>query len=139
MGTGTCKVILNGQQLEYPYDTLYEKIIKEQYGDKAKEILLVKADGKLKELHKKLKKDCTLVPVTSSETIGHQTYSRTAAFIMLKAIYDTSGKKDIDKVVIHYSLGNGLYFTMPGKKDLTEDFLGRVKAKMQEIIDFYIK
>ena len=133
MGYGTCNVTLNGQQLEYPYDTQYEQIIQEQYGGNAKEVLLVRVNGKLQELYKRLTKDCELVPVTASETTGHQTYSRTASFILLKAIYDTCGKKDIDKVVIHYSLGNALYFTMPGKKDLTDEFLAKVKTRMQEI------
>ena len=134
MSSGRCNVSINEEQVQYPYGSTYEQIIRERYGEKMKDVLLVMEDGKLKELHNKLERDCTLIPVTASGTTGHQAYSRTAIFVLLKAIFDTSGKKDIDKVVIHYSMGNGLYFTMPGKKDLTEEFLSKVREKMQEIV-----
>ena len=55
--------------------------------------------------------------------------------ILLKAIYDVAGQENIDKVVIHYSIGDGYYFTMKGPMELTQDFIDRVKAQMHKIVD----
>ena len=36
--------------------------------------------------------------------------------------------------MIHYALGNGLYFTMEGGTALTEEFLASVKKRMEELV-----
>ena len=114
--------------------TAFGEIVKEFMGESWREVLLVLEDGRLRELCKKLKRDCRLEFITNKDTIGYQTYKRTAVFILLKAIYDVGGKKSIDKVVIHYSIGNALYFTMEGTALLDESFLERVKERMRELV-----
>ncbi len=37
--------------------------------------------------------------------------------VLLKAIYDLAGKEKVDKVVLHYSVGSGFYFTMAGETE----------------------
>lgn len=59
---------------------------------------------------------------------------RSATFILLKAIYDVAGKKNLEKTVVHYALGNGLYFTMEGGTAITEEFLVSVKKRMEELV-----
>ena len=98
-------------------------------------VILVMADGRLRELHKHLKSDCEIRFVTTKDPIGHKTYCRSATMILLKAIYDVAGQENIDKVVIHYSIGDGYYFTMKGPMELTQDFIDRVKAQMHKIVD----
>lgn len=73
--------------------------------------------------------------MTTKVQIGHKTYCRSATMILLKAIYDVAGQENIDKVVIHYSIGDGYYFTMKGPMELTQDFIDRVKAQMHKIVD----
>lgn len=98
-------------------------------------VILVMADGKLRELQKKLKGDCTLEFVTTKDHIGFETYKRTVCLVLLRAIYDVAGKENIEKVMIHYSVGNGYYFTMAGKAVLDQHFLDNVKTRMQELAD----
>ena len=42
-------------------------------------------------------------------------------------------KKNTEKAVLHYSLGNGLYFTLAGGT-VTQELIDRVKQRMQEIV-----
>ena len=98
-------------------------------------MIAVLAGGKLRELYKKATGDCDVKLVTTRSTIGNNTYKRTACLILLKAIYDVAGKENINKVVLHYSVGSGYYFTMYGSEALTEEFLAKVKTKMYEIVD----
>ena len=107
-------VTIKGETKEYPEGIPYSEIVKEYEGAGDAPVILVLVDGRLRELHKRLKGDCTIECVTTSDPIGHQTYKRSACLILLKAIYDVAGQENIDKVVIHYSVGSGYYFTMKG-------------------------
>ena len=131
----TVKVIINGETKEYPYKITYGEIVKDYENTAEAPIILVTVNGKLRELHKHLKADCTIQFVTTRDAIGNQTYKRSACLILLKAIYDVAGQDNTDKVVIHYSIGHGYYFTMKGGTALTQEFIDRVKERMHEIAD----
>lgn len=130
------KVTIDGKEHEYAIGTTYREIV-DEYQEKVAEapVILVMADGKLRELQKKLKGDCTLEFVTTKDHIGFETYKRTVCLVLLRAIYDVAGKENIEKVMIHYSVGNGYYFTMAGKAVLDQHFLDNVKTRMQELAD----
>lgn len=129
-----CCVTINGEKKEYPAGSSYWEIAKDYQGGEDAPVILVTVNGKLRELHKHLKKDCTLGFVTTKDAIGHNAYVRSATFILLKAIYDVAGKKNLEKTVVHYALGNGLYFTMEGGTAITEEFLVSVKKRMEELV-----
>lgn len=129
-----CCVTIGGEKKEYPAGISYWEIAKEYQDREDAPIILVTVGGKLRELHKHLKKDCTLGFVTTKDAIGHNAYVRSATFLLLKAIYDVAGKKNLEKTVVHYALGNGLYFTMEGGTALTEEFLSSVKRRMEELV-----
>ena len=129
-----CCVTINGEKKEYPAGVSYWEIVKDYQDRQDAPVILVTVNGKLRELHKHLKKDCTLGFVTTKDAIGHNAYVRSATFILLKAIYDVAGKKNLEKTVVHYALGNGLYFTMEGGTAITEEFLVSVKKRMEELV-----
>lgn len=129
-----CCVTINGEKKEYPTGISYWEIVKDYQDRQDASVILVTVNGKLRELHKHLKKDCTLGFVTTKDAIGHNAYVRSATFILLKAIYDVAGKKNLEKTVVHYALGNGLYFTMEGGTAITEEFLVSVKKRMEELV-----
>lgn len=130
------KVTIDGKEHEYAIGTTYREIVDEYQEEVAEApVILVMADGKLRELQKKLKGDCTLEFVTTKDHIGFETYKRTVCLVLLRAIYDVAGKENIEKVMIHYSVGNGYYFTMAGKAVIDQHFLDNVKTRMQELAD----
>lgn len=129
------KVTISGEVREYPRDTCYADIVKEFEESAAAPIILVTVNGRLRELHKRLKEDCTLTFVTTEDGIGHNAYQRSACLILLKAIDDVAGRDHIEKVRIHYSVGSGYYFTMEGSVKLNQEFLDKVKRRMTEIVE----
>ena len=129
------KVTINGETREYPKMTPYSEIIRDYEGKTEYPVILVTENGKLRELHKKLRHDCTLGFITAKDSAGRKTYRRSAIFILLKAIFDVAGKENVDHVVIHYSIGNALYFTMKGSATLDQELLDRVKVRMRELVD----
>ena len=131
----TVKVTINGETKEYPCKITYGEIVKDYENTAEAPIILVMVNGRLRELHKHLKADCTIQFITTRDAIGNQTYKRSACLILLKAIYDVAGQDNTDKVVIHYSVGHGYFFTMKGGTALTQEFVDRVKERMHEIVD----
>lgn len=131
----TVKVTINGETKEYPCKITYGEIVKDYENTAEAPIILVMVNGRLRELHKHLKADCTIQFITTRDAIGNQTYKRSACLILLKAIYDVAGQDNTDKVMIHYSIGHGYYFTMKGGTALTQEFIDRVKERMHEIVD----
>ena len=128
-------VTILGKTREYPYGTSYGEIVEEYKDSTRYPIVLVIKDGKLCELHKKLKKDGVLEFNTTGDEIGHQTYKRSASLLLLKAIYHVAGHKNIKKVTLHYSVDAGYYYTIDGNVEITEAFLAQVKTYMLELAE----
>ena len=135
METKTFQVTLYEKVKEYPYGTSYAEIVDANADMTDAPIMLVLANGKLQELHKKLKQDTTLKLITTKEEIGNKTYKRSACLILQKALYDVIGKEKLEKIIIHYSVGSGLYFTLKGEVNLNQEVLDCVKARMKELVD----
>ena len=129
------KVVIAGETRMYPEGTTYREIVDEIGIHTETPVILVMVNGKLRELLKRLKSDCTLEFVTTKDHIGFETYKRSVCLVLLRAIYDVAGRENVDKVMIHYSVGNGYYFTMEGKAALDQDFLDKVKAQMHKLAD----
>ena len=129
------KVVIAGETRMYPEGTTYREIVDEISIHTETPVILVMVNGKLRELQKRLKSDCTLEFVTTKDHIGFETYKRSVCLVLLRAIYDVAGRENVDKVMIHYSVGNGYYFTMEGKAALDQDFLDKVKLQMHKLAD----
>ena len=129
------KVVIAGETRMYPEGPTYREIVDESDIHTEAPVILVMVNGKLRELQKRLKSDCTLEFVTTKDHIGFETYKRSVCLVLLRAIYDVAGRENVDKVMIHYSVGNGYYFTMEGKAVLDQDFLDKVKLQMHKLAD----
>lgn len=135
MGQKSVNVEIMGETRDYPVGTSFAEIVEPYQKSSEAPVILVTVNGKLKELHKKLKYDSKIEFVTTKDNIGHSTYKRSVCMLLLKAIYDVAGKDDVDHVVIHYSVGSGYYFTMKGSTVLNQGFLDQVKARMHQLAE----
>lgn len=129
------QVILKDTQREFPEGTPYGEILKAMDDPAELPAILVFANGRLRELHKRLKEDCVMQPVRINESIGHKTYKRSMTLLLLKSIYQTAGSDAVEHVIFHYSMGSGYYFTIKGSLALDETFLARVKTCMRELVE----
>ena len=129
------KVTIGSVTREYPMGTAFAEIAAEFQDTMDNDILLVSAGGRLRELHKELKEDCTLHFITAADREGFITYQRSAVFLMLKAFFDVAGKENVKKLVVCFSMGNGLYIEPEGQLTLSEELLDRVKAEMHRLVE----
>ena len=126
-------VTIGSQTYEYPAGTPYEKIVRDRLGGEDRTVLLVSVNGRLRELHKEVKGDCSLEFVTASDPSGFLAYQRSAVFLMLKAFYDVAGKENVRKLTVCFSMGDGLYVEPEGDFSLTPELIGEVKKAMERL------
>lgn len=130
-----CQVRIGDEVREYIAGTTYQQIA-DDFRDKYEEdIVLIYVDGKLQELRKKLKRDCTLAFETTRGAIGHETYKRSMKLLLVKSVYDVAAREDIRKVRVHFSIGKGYYCTIEGNISLNQEFLDQVESRMRELAD----
>ncbi|MBR4719003.1 MAG: nucleoside kinase [Lachnospiraceae bacterium] len=135
MSKKTVKVTVGGVTKEYPSGTMYETVAEDFKKDYDAPIILASANGKLRELNKKIAYDCTVDFNTRKDVAGHKTYRRTATFILIKAIRDIVGQEALEKIKVEFSLGKGIYVNVLGDVKIDQEFLDKVKARMDELIE----
>ncbi len=126
-------VTIANEEYEYEAGITYEQIAKDFQKDHEAKIVLVSADGRLRELHKILSNDCTIEFITLADKIGMETYRRSATFLLVKAVHDVIGDDGKNHLVAQYTVGRGLLCKLVDVKP-SEQFLRSVHARMDELI-----
>ena len=124
----------HGITKEYPEGTTWMEVVREHQKEYEYDILLVRVNGKLQELHKQVK-DCELSFVTAKDKPGMSAYQRSASLMMLKAFYSVAGPGNVEKLMIDFSIGRGFFVEARGNFVLDQEFLDAVKAKMREYVE----
>ena len=127
-------VKIHGITKEYPEGTTWMEVAREHQKAYEYDILLVRVNGKLQELHKQVK-DCELSFVTAKDKPGMSAYQRSASLMMLKAFYSVAGAGNVEKLMIDFSIGRGFFVEARGNFVLDQEFLDAVKAKMREYVE----
>lgn len=128
------QVKIHGITKEYPEGTTWMDAVREHQKGYEYDILLVRVNGKLQELHKQVK-DCELSFVTAKDKPGMSAYQRSASLMMLKAFYSVAGPGNVEKLMIDFSIGRGFFVEARGNFVLDQEFLDAVKAKMREYVE----
>ena len=129
------QIRVNDEVREYEEGTSFEDIAKDFQNQYTHQIVLGCENYKLFELHKQLKKDCTLKFITTGDAVGNKTYKRSMCLMLVKAIHDVSEHKETCKVRIDFSVDKGFYCTVQGIERLNQEFLDAVKARMMKMIE----
>lgn len=127
-------VTIGTEKKEYGTGTTFQDIAREYQPGIEDEILLVSVNNRLQELHKEVKRDCTVRFITYRDKAGLQTYQRSALFLMLKAFFDVAGKENVSKLSVCFTLGKGLYIEPEGALTLDEELINRVKGEMHRLV-----
>ncbi|MEF9955386.1 MAG: nucleoside kinase [Clostridium sp.] len=127
-------VTIGTEKKEYEIGTTFFAIAQEYQPLIEDDILLVSVGGRLRELNKQVKDDCTVEFITARDKAGFQTYQRSALFIMLKAFFDVVGKENTSNLTVCFTIGKGLYIEPEETLVLTQEQLDRVKQEMYRLV-----
>ncbi len=128
-------VTIRGEKREYPQGTSYETIAEEFQETYGSMIAVAVANGKIRELFKKVTKDCTLDFFTVGDDIGHRTYVRTATMLLLKGICDVFGPEAALASTVEFSVGNGIYVNLRGTAAANAEGAEAVGRRMRELAE----
>lgn len=128
-------VKINGEERQFPKGTTFEAIAKEYQKDFDAPILIAIENGKIRELAKTVKKnDAEISFLTMRDKIGYSTYVRSATFLLVKAVSDVIGDIKKGKIKVEFSLAQGYYCSVKGDFTVTEELIGKIKARMWEMV-----
>ncbi len=128
-------VTINGEKREFAQGTTYETIAAEYQQDYEGMIALVAVNGKIRELFKKVTKNCQLEFFTLGDDVGHKTYVRTATMLFLKGISDVFGAEAARESCVEFTIGHGLYVNTLGRAPVTAESAEKIKARMRELAE----
>ena len=129
------RIKIDGKEKLYEEGIKYEIIAKEYQHLYNKPIALVIIDGKIRELMKRVDRDCELEFATYGDPIGHKTYVRSAIMLLMKAVKDVAGYEAAAATKVEFAIGAGYYCSFKGDISLDEKQITQVKARMQELIE----
>lgn len=123
----------NNEAIEVKKDSSIYSILKRNgFLDKEKIIALVRFNGKVSELFKKVESDGNMELIDISNPIGMKAYIRSIQFVLIKATYDIFPEAS---VIIEHSLSKGIFCEIHKDKKLTEEDVKKIKKRMKELIN----
>lgn len=148
LGNKTCKsrlqkdrvrkmitVKINGEERQYPQGATYEDVANDYQQEYENLIALAARDGKIRELFKKLTRDCEVTFFTLKDDVGNKTYVRSATMLFLKAVFDVCGREAAQSCRVEFAIGNGSYISPKGKINATEENAAKIRNRMRELVE----
>lgn len=129
------KVTIEGEEKCVPRGTTYETIVQEYQARHDNMIALVAANGKIRELFKKVNRDCTLTVFTLKDDIGYKTYVRTATMLFFKAVFDLFGAESTQNCRLEFAVSNGSFVNPGNSIEATPENAEKINARMLELVE----
>ncbi len=129
------KLKVLGEEIQVDKGTTWEDIAK-MFQDKFDSpIAAVSVNGKIRELFKRVNKNCEVEFFTLKDDVGRLTYSRTATMLAMKAIFDIFGEKATNSSRVDFTIGNGIFIKAGEGIPLNDESASRIKARMLELVE----
>lgn len=128
-------VKIHGETREFPQGTSFETIAADYQKEYDGTIAVASCNGKIRELFKKVTRDCTVEFFTLKDDIGHKTYVRTATMLFLKGVFDCFGAQAAQKCCVEFSVGHGYYINAQGMVPATQAGADIIKKRMAELVE----
>ena len=128
-------VTIQGESRQVEQGTTYEAIAAEYQKEYGGTIALVCVNGKIRELFKKVTRDCTIEFFTLRDSVGHKSYIRAAKMLFFKSVNDVFGAMAARKSCVEFSIGRGLYINTLGTVEATAENARRIKERMAQLVE----
>jgi len=122
----------NGQTLEVPVGSKLEYVYNATGIEMRHGPVAARVNNKVEGMHYRFyhSKDVEFLDVSSST--GQRTYTRSLFFVLCKAVHDLYDPRNLS---IDIPVSNGYYVDLDIERPVTLDDVGRIRKRMQEIID----
>ncbi len=126
------EIEIENQKKVYPEGTKFVDIIKDCGVENPYDVMLIKKNGKLRELYKRLKTPGKIELIRVADRDGKRVYRRSLVYLLQKAVDDLRGDKKIC-VTVHHSLSHGYFCRLEGEK-IDALLLDKIDSRMRELV-----
>ena len=130
-----CKITIQGTEREYPRETTFQQIADEYQSQMENDIVLVKFQQDLRELHQSVLRDGELEFITTAEKPGRDTYRRSVTLLMEAAAWKLYPNLEL---LVQHSIGQGYYCEFRHEDAIyvpDQKMLQALKEKMQAFVE----
>lgn len=127
-------VTICGEQKQYEQGTSFETIAAEYQENYGGTIAVAAANGKIRELFKKVTRDCRVDFFTLKDSVGYKTYVRTATMLFLKAVHDLFGAETAQNTRVEFAIGHGHYVSSDGRIPATDENAAKIRERMEQLV-----
>ncbi len=129
----TIRLFVEGESVSCSEQTTYHELAGQTARPDALPAVLALEDGRLRELHHRVKAGAKIRFLTMKDTAGYNAYARSMTLLMLCAASHTGGQKAASGIRVHFAVSGGLYCTMDDPSLLTETFLKKTEEEMHRL------
>lgn len=128
------EIKLNGEKITYDGEKTFMELAKEYDKSEKDEVILVRANGRLRELTKMPKEGDEVEFVTTADIDGNKTYIRGLILLLLKSISTVLGPEGSKHVHIDHKVSCGIYGEIDGMV-LSEKNIEDIKTTMKKLVE----
>ena len=129
------KIKYNGKTKEIEKNLKVSEALREEIENNPNQVVACTYNNMYQNLETEVEDGAKIELIDTSSKEGMKVYVRTLVYIMGKAFESIHPK---EKLMVEYQLGNAMYCKCD-KVEITEEFINRLKEKMQRIIDKDLK
>ena len=131
-GTGTIQV--DGRTVEFEKGISYEQLLRRSFPDLVDKVLLVKANNRLRELHRTVKDGAKVTWITLNDPNGTRALQRSVCMLMNCALRKITDNQEL-QIHVQFAISDALYCTLgPGRK-VTQEFLDQLRDQMKQLVE----
>ncbi len=139
IGEGTVEdmvtVTIRGERKQFEQGTSFEAIAEKYQAECGGLIAVAAANGKIRELFKKVTKDCQVDFFTLGDAVGYKTYVRTATMLFIKAVHDLFGAETAQNTRVEFTIGHGHYISSEGRIPATDENAAKIRDHMRRLVE----
>jgi len=127
-------VWINGEKKQYPQGITFETIAREYQNQYDDLIVLASVNGKMRELFKRVTKDCKIEFYTLKDEAGYKSYARTVTMLFLKAVHDVFGQEAVRNSYVEFAVGHGTYINTTNYVESSQENGDKILKRMYELV-----
>jgi len=127
-------VWINGEKKQYPQGITFETIAREYQNQYDDLIVLASVNGKMRELFKRVTKDCKIEFYTLKDEAGYKSYARTVTMLFLKAVHDVFGQEAVRNSYVEFAVGHGTYINTINYVESSQENGDKILKRMYELV-----
>lgn len=129
------KVTFNNNLIETKEGTTVSKLLKKEIENNQYQVVACRYNNEYMNLETEINENAKIELIDTHSKEGMKVYVRTLVYIMGKAFESLYPQ---EKLMVEYQLGNAM-FCRCDDLEITEEFIQKLKSKMQDIIDKNLK